>query len=246
MADPIRRSITLGGIVLAAALVIGFVLKLQKPGTGVGSDPAGDSGSVRVVQSSGGFAPAALAWSPDSKQIATLNMNGLVSVWDAGSGYCLQRIAVGMSSGLPREIKFSPGGTFIATRGVGAVSVVEWRGARIIKPDVADIRRLEFQDDETLTLYTRSRPIDPVLVVEYELATGAVTNEREQIGDGDDDSSGREIVAVDGRSWVPSPDGKLLVTYAKRTFRDPIARGIIADARTGKEIRSFGELIPFH
>ena len=83
-------------------------------------------------------------------------------------------------------------------------------------------------------------------MVEYELATGAVTNEREQIVDGEDDSSRREIVAVDGRSWVPSPDGKLLVTYAKRTFRDPIARGIIADARTGKEIRSFGELIPFN
>ena len=134
MTNPIRRSIILGGMILAAALVIGVTLKLRKQGTGVGSDPAGDSGSVLVVQSSGGFAPAALAWSPDSKQIATLNMNGLVSVWDAGSGYCLQRIAVGMSSGLPREIKFSPGGTFIATRGVGAVSVVEWRGARIIKP----------------------------------------------------------------------------------------------------------------
>ncbi len=159
----------------------------------------------------------ALAFSPDSKLLATANGDGTVRLWDSANAEEKQRIDC--EQGKLRTVAFAPDGKLLASAGSnGAIRLwdsVSYKEVRRIATPKNEICSVVFSPDGK-QLASRSSEDSPRL---WEVATG-----REIRAFGDDNQVGFAPLAF-------SPDGKRLASgYIDGTFR-------LWDVASGEQIR---------
>jgi WD40 repeat protein len=80
-------------------------------------------------------APQALAYTPDGRKLATISREGIVRIWDAGTGKLLHRLEAGGSPGLSYEVRFLDGGKTLVS--LSMKYDPQGQLARLIEWDVA-------------------------------------------------------------------------------------------------------------
>ena len=164
-----------------------------------------------------------LAWSPDSKQLASGLDGGSLILWDVSAGRELRRLD-GHTSGV-RLLAFSPDGAWLASASDDFTGVI-WdarTGEQVRQFARMWIGALAWSPDSRLLAYDSSD--SKAAVTLQELGTGQEMLALTRQGTG----------VLDGASSLAwSPDGQELIAA---TYHEPI---VVWDAQTGEQLRSLG------
>jgi WD40 repeat protein len=206
-----RFSLSPDGLTLAAGTYAGDVIWLWEANTG---EPLARLPGAGVTS---------LAWSPDSKQLASGLDGGSLILWDVPARRELRRLD-GHTSGV-RLLAFSPDGAWLASASDDFTGIV-WdarTGEQLYQFADAWIGALAWSPDSRLLAYDSSNFSAGVAV--QDVLTGQEMLVLARRGTG----------VMDGTlqlTW--SPDGRELIAA---TYHEPI---VVWDAQTGEQLRSLG------
>jgi WD40 repeat protein/serine/threonine protein kinase/formylglycine-generating enzyme required for sulfatase activity len=167
----------------------------------------------------------ALAWSADGLHLASAAENGVVRIWNAGTGTLLQTHDVGLSA---RQLAWSPDGRRVAATANGATG--GWQVAEL-QTQKSHGRSGDFvglawsQDSQSLTTLNASG-----VIMNWELETLGIESQRQLA----EVPSGLQAAA-----W--SADGKWL---AASSNDGQTSRVTVWDAATGKRVQSWPRSYP--
>jgi len=199
-----------------------------------------ESGDLLFTLAGHSDAVRAVAFSPDSRRIATGSWDGTAAVWDASTGSRIALLPHPDSGGI-LDVGFTPDGSLVVTGGDDG-SVTMWNAEtfekeRVVRahdagvsgiafgPDglmatagidaTANVWRLDAADSPILTLRGHSGPVSQVAISPD--GSRIATAGEDGLAKVWDVASGRELLALYGHELVLygvdfSPDGRLLAT----------------------------------